>query len=138
MIDSIIKFLGGYTQEEYNKMRSQRNIAIDSFENGFPEPENEDIEVNDYVWYFCYEETTKRLKYKKATVCKIITEQHTLEHSQTYYSIRFIEPFMTGGIKHGLTNSEISKTAVGMRTKILNSKLFNIDTLSIEDSEKEE
>lgn len=138
MIDSIIKFLGGYTPEEYNKMRSERNIAINSFENGFPEPENEDIKVGDYVWYFCYSETTKKLKYNKATVCKIITEQHTPEHSQTYYSIRFIEPFMTGGIKHGLTNNKISKTAVGMRTKILNSKLFNIDTLSIEDSEKEE
>lgn len=36
MIDSIIKFLGGYTQEEYNKMRSERNIAANSFENGFP------------------------------------------------------------------------------------------------------
>lgn len=32
MIDLIIKFLGGYTQEEYNKMRSERNIAINSFE----------------------------------------------------------------------------------------------------------
>ena len=138
MIDSIIKFLGGYTQEEYNKMRSERNIAINSFENGFPEPENEDIKVGDYVWYFCYSETAKKLKYKKATVWKIITEQDTPEYSQTYYSISFIEQFMTGGIKHGLTNNEISKTAVGMRTKILNSKLFNIDTLSIEDSEKEE
>ena len=39
MIDSIIKFLGGYTSEEYNKMRCERNIAINSFENGFPEPE---------------------------------------------------------------------------------------------------
>lgn len=138
MIDSIIKFLGGYTPEEYNKMRSERNIAINSFENGFPEPVKEDIKVNDYVWYFCYNETTKRLKYKKATVCKIITEQNTLDYSQTYYSIRFIEPFMNGGIKHGLTNSEISKTAIGMRTKVLNSNIFNIDTLSTEELEKEE
>ena len=135
MIDSIIKFLGGYTPEEYNRMRAERNIAINSFENGFPEPENEDIKVDDYVWYFCYEETTKILKYKKATVCKIITEQNTPDYSQTYYSIRFVEPFMNGGIKHGLTNSEISKTAVGMRTKVLNSNIFNIPKLEINEEE---
>lgn len=45
---------------------------------------------------------------------------------------------MNGGIKHGLTNSEISKTAIGMRTKVLNSKLFSIDKLTIEDLEKED
>ena len=61
MIDLIIKFLGGYTQKEYNKMRSERNIEINSFENGFPEPENEDIKVDDYVWYFCYDEIAKIL-----------------------------------------------------------------------------
>ena len=138
MLDMIIKFLGGYTSEEYNKMRAERNIAISSFKNGFPEPEKEDIKVDDYVWYFCYDEIAKETKYKKATVCKIITEQHTPDYSQTYYSIRFIEPLMDGGLKHGLINSEISKTAVGMRTKVLNSKLFNIDTLLVEDLEKED
>lgn len=133
MIDSIIKFLGGYTQEEYNKMRAERNIAVNSFENGFPEPVKEDIKVNDYVWYFCYEEGSTICKYKKAIVTcieNITTSNGTI----TLYTIRFIEPCYNPVIKF-LKEHEISKTAVGMRTKVLNSNIFHISKLEINEEE---
>lgn len=133
MIDSIIKFLGGYTQEEYNKMRAERNIAVNSFENGFPEPVKEDIKVNDYVWYFCYEEDSATCKYKKATVT-CIENITTSNETKTLYTIRFIEPCYNPVIQF-LKEHEISKTAVGMRTKVLNSNIFNISKLEINEEE---
>ena len=111
-----------------------RNIAINSFENGFPEPEKEDIKVDDYVWYFCYEEDYNIYKYKKAIVTRIenIT---TSNGTETLYTIRFIEPCYNPVIQF-LKEHQISKTAVGLRIKVLNSNILNIPKLEINEEKQ--
>ena len=125
MLDLLIKFLGGYTQEEVDKIIDSTNSLLDI--------EKEEFNVNDFAYmYYVSKRHYQQAKYYKVQIKKIITT-HEADKTNTIYEVNVLDSDIFV-CNFGLDEKYLSKTKIGLRHKIVNSNSYTF--LTIEDVEK--